>query len=69
MRTYFYRQNVEKCKNDKSVTLSFPKSVSVYHFIVPEELRISEIFIAILLTKILINNRKVIFYLYQKGKR
>ena len=48
--TYFHSQNVEKHKEDKIVT-PFPKVVSFYHFIVPEEIRISEIFFAILLTK------------------
>ena len=67
--TYFHGKNVEKCKKDKIVTLSFPKFVSFYHFSVPEELRISEVFFAILLTQILIDNRKGVFYLYQKGKR
>ena len=68
-RNYFYSQNFENRKNDKIVILYFPKFVSFYHFSVPEELRISEIFFAILLTKNLIDNRKGIFYLYQKQKK
>ena len=67
--TYFHGQNAEKLKKDKIVTLSFPKCVSFYHLSVPEGLRISEIFFAILHTKILIDIRKVAFYLYQKQKR
>ena len=61
--------NMLKDKKDKIVTLSFPKFVSFYHLSVQEELRISEIFLAILLTKILIDNRKGVFFLYQKRKR
>ena len=56
IKTYSHSQTVEKCKKDKIVTLSFPKSVSFYHFSVPEELKISEIFFTIFLTKILIDN-------------
>ena len=55
---YFHSQDVEKHKKDKIVTLSFRKFVDFYHFSVPEELRISDMFFAILLTKILIDNRK-----------
>ena len=58
-----------KHKKDKIVTLSFLKFVSFYHFRVPEELAISEILFAILLTKILIDNRKGVFYIYQIRKR
>ena len=68
-RTYFYSQNFENRKNDKIIILYFPKFVSFYHFSVPEELRISEIFFAILLTKNLIDSRKGIFSLYQKQKK
>ena len=57
-----------KNKKDKIVTLPFPKFVSFYHLAVPKELRISEIFFAILRTKILIDNRKGAFYLCQKQK-
>ena len=56
-----------KKRKKENVTLSFPKFVS-YHFSVPEELKISGIFFAILLTKILIDNRKGVFYFYQKQK-
>ena len=66
--TYLHGQNAEKLKKDKIVTLSFPKFVSFYHLSVPEGLRISKIFFAILHTKILIDNRKGFFYLYQKQK-
>ena len=54
---YFHGQNVEKHKKDKIVTHSFPKFVNFYHFSV-SELRISVIFFAILLTKVLPDNRK-----------
>ena len=53
-----------KNKKDKIVTLSFPISV---HLSVPEGLRISEIFFAILHTKIIIDDRKGIYH-YQKQK-
>ena len=46
-----------KKKKDKIVTHSFPKFVNFYHFSV-SELRISVIFFAILLTKVLPDNRK-----------
>ena len=68
MVTYFHDQNVEKHKKDKIVTLSFPKLFSFYHLSVPERLRISEIFFAILHTKILIDDWKGFFYLYEKQK-
>ena len=67
--TYFYSQNVEKYKKDKSSTLILPKFVTFYYFNDPEELRILEIFFAVLLTKILIDNRKGVLHLYQKQKR
>ena len=61
---------IGKHKKDTIVTLSFAKFVSFCHFSVLEELRISEIFFAILLTKILIDNRKgAFFYLYHKQKK
>ena len=63
---YYHQQNVKKCRNDKIVTLSFPKFVSFYHCSAPEELRIHGIFFAIVLIKILIGNRKGVFYLYEK---
>ena len=66
--TYFHSQNVEKHKKDKTVTLSFPKFVSFYHLSVPEGLRISKIFFAILHTKILIDNRKG-FFIFIKNKK
>ena len=56
-------------KKDKIVTLYFPKFISFYHFSVPEQLRISEIFFEILPTEILIDNRKGVFYFYQKQER
>ena len=62
---YFHHQNVEKCKNDKIVTFSFPKFVSFYHCSVPEELWIPGVFFAILMIKILIGSRKGVFYLYE----
>ena len=65
--TYFHGQNVEKHKKDKIVTLSFPKFVSFYHLSVPEGLRISEIFFAILHTKI-IDKRKG-FFIFIKNKK
>ena len=46
--TYFHGQNVQRHKKDKIVTLSFPNFVSFYYLSVPEGLRISEIFFAIL---------------------
>ena len=67
--TYFHGQNVEKREKDDVLTLSFSKFVSFYHVSVPEGLRISEIFIAILHTKILIENRQGVLYFYQKQKR
>ena len=67
--TYFHSQNVDKHKKGKIVTLSFPKFVDFYHVSVPGELKISETLFTIYLTKILINNRKRVFYLYQKQKR
>ena len=60
---------LKKPKKDKSVTLSFPKFFSLCQFSVPEDLRIFEISFAILLTKMLIDNRKGVLYLYQKRKR
>ena len=57
---------LKNIKKDKIVRLSFLKFVSFYHFNVPEEPRISEIVFAVLLTKILIDNRKGV---YQKRKR
>ena len=44
----------------------FPTFVCFYNFRVPEELRIPEIVFTILHAKILIDNRKGVFYLYQK---
>ena len=67
--TYFHSQNVDKHKKGKIVTLSFAKSVDFYHVSVPGELKISETLFTMYLTKILINNRKRVFYLYQKQKR
>ena len=58
-----------KHKKDKIVTLSFPKFVSFHHLSVQEELRISEIFFAILLTKILTDKRKGAFLFLWKTKR
>ena len=60
---------LKNTKKDSIVTLSFPKFVDFYHFRVPEEFIISEIFFAVLHTEILIDNRKRVFYLYQKQKR
>ena len=57
-----------KNKKDKIVTLSFPKFVSFHQSSVQEELRICEIFFTILLTKILIDNRKGVFYLIKNKK-
>ena len=69
-RTYFYSQNFENRKNDKIIILYFPKFVGFYHFSVPEELRISEIFFAILLAKTLFdNNKKIIFIKNEKDKK
>ena len=66
-------QNLEKRKKDKIATLSFlwflTNLSGFYHFNVPEEIRISEILFATMLTKILTDNRKGVFYLYQKRKR
>ena len=67
--TYFHSQNVDKHKKGKIVTLPFPKFVDFYHVSVPGELKISETLFTMYLTKILINNRKRVFYLYQKQKR
>ena len=66
--TYFHSQNVEKQKN-KIVTLSFPKFISFYQLGVPEGLGISEIFFAILHTKIIVDNRKGFFLSLSKTKR
>ena len=67
---------VKISKNTKKkkwyITLSFCKFVSFYHLSVPQGLRISKIFFAILYIyygKVLIDNRKGFFYLYQKQKR
>ena len=57
-----------KNKKDKIVTFSFPKFVSFYHLIVPEGLRFSEVFFAILDTKMLIDNRKG-FFIFIKNKK
>ena len=57
-----------KNKKDKIVTLSFPKFVSFHQSNVQEELRICEIFFTISLTKILIDNRKGVFYLIKNKK-
>ena len=57
-----------KKKKDKIVTLSFPKFVSFHQSNVQEELRICEIFFTISLTKILIDNRKGVFYLIKNKK-
>ena len=57
-----------KNKKDKIVTF-FSKFVGFYYFRVPQELRISDILLAILLTNILIDNRNGAFYLYQKQRR
>ena len=46
--TYFHGQNVQRHKKDKIATLSFPNFVSFYYLSVPEGVRISEIFFAIL---------------------
>ena len=67
--TYFHSQNVDRHKKGKIVTLSFAKFVDCYHVSVPGELKISETLFTMYLTKILINNRKRVFYLYQKQKR
>ena len=59
-------------KNLKKIKLQhflFPNLSGFYHFNVPEEIRISEILFATMLTKILTDNRKGVFYLYQKRKR
>ena len=66
--TYFHGQNVEKHKKDKIVTLSFPKFVSFYHLSVPEGLRISKIFFAILHTKLIMDYRKGFLYLIKNKK-
>ena len=57
-----------KNKKDKIVTLSFPKFISFHQSSVQEELRICVIFFTILLTKILIDNRKGVFYLIKNKK-
>ena len=57
-----------KNKKDKIATLSFPKFVSFHQSNVQEELRICEIFFTISLTKILIDNRKGVFYLIKNKK-
>ena len=56
-------------QKDKIKTISFLKLLSFYYFRFPEKLRTFEIFFAILLNKILFDNRKGVFYLYQKRKR
>ena len=67
MGTYFHSQNFENHKKDKIVTLSFCKFVNFYHVSVPEELRISVIFFAILLTKILTTEKE--FFVFIKNKK
>ena len=69
IQTYFHGQNFEKQKKDKIVTLSFPKFVSFHQLRFQEELRIFEIFFAILHTKILIDNRKGVFLCLSKTKK
>ena len=66
IETYFQGQNVENAK--KILTLSFPKFVSFYQFSGEEELRISEIFFAILITKILTDNGKGVFLFFKSKK-
>ena len=58
IRTCFHGQNVEKRKKDKIVILYFPKFVSFYHLSSKEELRFSEMFLAISLTKVLIDKKR-----------
>ena len=67
IRTCFHGQNVEKRKKDKIVILYFPKFVSFYHLSSKEELRFSEIFLAISLTKVLIDKKKE-FFIFLKNK-
>ena len=50
------------------MTLSFPKFVSFYHFSVSQELQISKISFAILLTKTLIGNRNGVLSLSKTNK-
>ena len=60
---------LKNTKKDKIVTLSFPKFVSFYYISLPEGLRISKIFFAILHTKILIDNREGFFLSLSKTKK
>ena len=53
----------------KTLTLSLPKFVSFYHFSVPQELQISKISFAILLTKTLIDNRNGVLSLSKTNKQ
>ena len=69
LQTHFSNRNLFSRSNNEIVTLPFFKFINFYHFSVPEELGISEIFFAILFTRKLIDSRKGVFYLYQKQKR
>ena len=60
---------LKNTKKDKILTPSFPKFVSFYHLSVPEGLKISKVFFAILHTKILIDYRKGLFLSLSKKKK
>ena len=66
--TCFHGQNVKIHKKDKIVTLSIPKFVNLHNLNAQEELRISGIFFATLLAKILIDYRKGDFLSLSKMK-
>ena len=59
---------LKNTKKIKTITLSFPEFISFYHLSIPEGLRISGIFFAILHTKILIDYRKG-FFIFIKNRK
>ena len=65
MRIYFGNQNVEKHKKDTIATLSFP---NLAVFIIPEEIRISEISLQHCLLRYYLTTEKWLF-LYIKNKK
>ena len=65
MRIYFDNQNVEKHKKDTIATLSFP---NLAVFIIPEEIRISEISLQHCLLRYYLTTEKWLF-LYIKNKK
>ena len=68
LQTHFSNRNLFSRSNNEIVTLPFFKFINFYHFSVPEELGISEIFFAILFTRKLIDSRKGVFLSLSKTK-